>query len=320
MLLLLFAVACTNKKKESTVEASKFSYQALSDSFKTITPPYGLSDTGLLNNVDTGTIRNEDFLAFIPDSLKQKLVGTTKNVKYVPLVKIKAPKAETYYLVKVSSGSKKGALLVVYDKKDSIAATLPFLIPDADPLTSQVSSIDKSYSISRNVMRKSKDDVITEGKDVYAYNEATKGFTLVMTDLLDESNIELINPIDTFPKQHKYAGDYVKDKKNLVSIRSTKNPSEFLFFIHYEKEEEGCNGELKGTALMTSTTSAVFRQGGTPCVLEFHFTASSVTLKEVEGCGSFRDIKCIFDGSFPKKKEPKPKKDTKPKTVKPRRQ
>jgi hypothetical protein len=30
-------------------------------------------------------------------------------------------------------------------------------------------------------------------------------------------------------------------------------------------------------------------------------------MKEVEGCGSYRDIKCFFEGSFPKKKEVKPK-------------
>ena len=316
VLLLVFAFACTNKKKEKPVEESKFSYQAFADSFKTVEPPYGLSDTSFLNNDDTTTLKNADFLNFIPDSIKQKIVGTTKNVKYVPLAKIKIPKAESYFIIKAVAGSKKGALLVVFNKKDSIAASLPFLVPDGDPLTSQVSTIDKSYSISRNILRKTKEDVITEGKDVFAYNDAAKAFTLVMTDQLEEGNVELINPIDTFPRQHKYAGDYVKNKKNIVSIRSTKNPAEFLFFIHFENEDQDCSGELKGSALMTSSTTAVFRQGGTPCVLEFHFTPSSVTLKEVEGCGSFRDIKCVFDGSFPKKKEAKPKKENKPKTVK----
>jgi hypothetical protein len=156
---------------------------------------------------------------------------------------------------------------------------------------------------------------VTEGKDVYAYNADSKAFTLVMTDLLNESDLELINPIDTFPKQHKWAGDYVKNKKNMVSIRSTKNAAEFLFFIHFEKEEEECKGELKGTALMTSGTTAVYRQGGTPCVLEFTFKGNTVSLKEIEGCGSFRDVACFFDGSFTKKKEPKPKTEQKPNTT-----
>jgi len=35
-------------------------------------------------------------------------------------------------------------------------------------------------------------------------------------------------------------------------------------------------------------------------------------MKEVEGCGSYRDIKCFFDGVFPKKK----KKETKQKISK----
>jgi len=317
VLLLVFAFACTNKKKErKEPENEKLTYQGFATAFKTIEPPYALSDTSFLKNEDTTTIQNEDFKALIPDSVLQNMVGSGKNIKYIPLVKMAVPKKESYFLLKVVNGNKKAALLLVYDKKDSLSAQLPFLIPDADPSTSQVSSIDKSFTVSRNILRKTKEDVTTEGKDVFAYNESAKAFTLVMTDRLDEGNRELINPIDTLQKDHKYAGDYVKNKKNIVSIRSTKNPSEFLFFIHFENEEQDCTGELKGSALMTSGSSAVFRQGGTPCVLEFHFTSSAVTLKEIEGCGNFRDIKCVFDGTFPKKKEPKPKKEQKPKGAK----
>ena len=305
--LLVLTLSCTDKKKETVVDESKYSYTVFTNRFTTAVLPYSLSDTDLLHNTDTATIKNEEFLSFIPDSIKKKLVGDGKNIKYIPLVKIKEPKAESYYVVKVVNGTKKAALLVVYDKKDSITAALPFLIPDADPLINQVSIIDKSYSISRNVSHKTKDDVVTEGKDVFAYNAATKGFVLVMTDILDDANLELINPIDTLPKNHKWAGDYVKNKKNIVSIRSTKNSNEFLFFIHFENKDQDCSGELKGTALVTSPTTAVYRQGGNPCNLEFHFNGTTVTLKEVGGCGSFRNIQCVFEGSFPKKKELAPK-------------
>jgi hypothetical protein len=126
-----------------------------------------------------------------------------------------------------------------------------------------------------------------------------------MTDVLDDKAQEVINPIDTFARTHQFAGDYIKDKRNMVSIRNGRSENEINFFIHFERMEGECNGELKGTALLTSSKTAVYRQGGDPCVLEFHFTNSSVSLKEVEGCGSHRGVKCVIEGSFPKKKTPK---------------
>ncbi len=60
--------------------------------------------------------------------------------------------------------------------------------------------------------------------------------------------------------------------------------------------------ELKGEALFKATNVAEYREGGDPCVLRFIFTSSSVTLKEVEGCGSHRGLRCSFDGSLQEKK------------------
>jgi hypothetical protein len=126
-----------------------------------------------------------------------------------------------------------------------------------------------------------------------------------MTDLLDEKNLEVINPIDTFAKTHKLAGDFTIDKRNIVSIRDGRNDKSLTVFVHIEKDNGECIGELKGDAVLTSTTTAVYRQGGDPCVLEFDFSSNSVTIKEVEGCGSRRDLRCKFDGTFKRKKEPK---------------
>jgi hypothetical protein len=247
----------------------------------------------------------------IPDSIKKKLVGATKNIKYIPLAKIEAPNAESYYILKAASGSRKAALMTVFDKENNYSGAFPLLVPDGNAATSQVSTIDKAYSISRNVARRTKDDVTVEGKDVYVYNAAVKGFTLIMTDALEDGSQELINPIDTFSRKQKFTGDYIRDKKNMVSVRDGRNPNELIVFIHFEKDKGTCVGELKGSTLMTSSTTAVYRQGGDPCVLELRFSGSSVTLKEVEGCGSHRDVKCSFDGSFPKKKEPKAKTSSK---------
>ncbi|MBD0374713.1 MAG: hypothetical protein ICV51_03705 [Flavisolibacter sp.] len=309
IVLLLLALFSCNNKKESTTEEEEtgFDYASFAKRFKEVSLPYSLSDSALVNNNDTSAIRNPIFNQFIPDSIKTKLFGTKNRIRLIPMVRLSVPKGESYFIVKATGAKRKAALLVTFDKQQQYVATLPFLVPDTDPTTTQVSSIDKAYSISRAITRKSKDDVITEGKEVYAFNAAAKQFTLIMTDVLDEQARELINPIDTFSRKHKWAGDYMRNKKNIVSIRDGRSEHEFLFFIHFEKEEGDCTGELRGSALMTSTTTAVYRLGGDPCVLEFTFRPSSVTLREVEGCGSHRGVRCLFEGTYPKKREAKPK-------------
>ena len=305
-LMLLAIIACNSEKKKVQEEdETVFNYSSFSDRFKTVELPYQLTDTGLLKNTDTGAIRSEEFLNYIPDSIKTKLVGKASKVTYVPLAHFKNGNKEKYFVLKAVSGNKTAALLTVFDKDQKFISALPLLVPDADSKTSQVSNIDKTLTISRWVTRKMPDDAVIEGRDVYAYDDATKNFSLIMTDILEDKNQELLNPIDTFPRKTQYAADYIKDKRNMVSIRDGRSENEINFFVHFERMNGECNGELKGTALMTSSKTAVYRQGGDPCVLEFHFTSTSVRLKEIEGCGSHRGVTCVIEGSFPKKKVPK---------------
>jgi hypothetical protein len=147
--------------------------------------------------------------------------------------------------------------------------------------------------------------VIAEGKEVYEYDAASKQFSLILTDPINKLSADVINPIDSFSRKHKFAGDYGKDKKNFVSIRDGRNSNGLLLFIHLDKNEGNCTGELKGDILLTSPTTAIYRQGGDPCVMTLHFTSSSVTIKEDEGCGSHRGLDCSFDGTFARKKEVK---------------
>jgi len=303
-IIIVFILACNDQKTPAQEGDTGLGFENFEKQFKTVSSPYQLTDSGFLNNSDTATITDASFSDFIPDSIKKKLFNKPGTVKYIALSKIKLPDGENYFIVKVMSGAHKAALLMAFDK-DSFGAALPFLIPDDDPKTTQLSAIDKSFSIIRSVSHKSADDVTTEGKDVYAYNPDAKSFTLIMTDVLDEKAVELINPIDTFSQTNKWAGDYITDKKNLVSVRDGKTANEINFFVHFEKDNGGCKGELRGTAFFASSKIAVYRQGGDPCVMELHFSPSSVTVKEMEGCGSHRGLKCSFNETFTKKQPPK---------------
>jgi hypothetical protein len=300
-LLIFFACKSGNDQKVEEEDDGGFNFTTFSSRFQESGLPYQITDTGLLKHNDTASIRNPVFATYIPDSVKAKIFGNATNIKYIPIAKLKGNKKEHFFIVNATGNNKKAALLVVFDKDKNYSATFPFLVPDIDPKSNQYSSLDKSYAVSRVVMRKMSDDVLSEGRDVYSYDASSKRFTLIMTDLL-EDNEEVINPIDTFSKGHRFAGDYASDKKNLVSIRAGRNENEILFFIHFERMQGECNGELKGTAFFTSSKTAVFRQPGDPCVLELHFTNNSVRINEVEGCGSYRGIKCVIEGNFQKKK------------------
>ena len=184
---------------------------------------------------------------------------------------------------------------------------MPLLAPDQYVSTRQSVLIEKNFTITKSIQRKNGDGSISEGKDAYVFNSETKSFMLIMTDALDDKPAEVINPIDTLQRKNKLSADYVKNKTDYISIRDTRKAGKLLFFIHFEKNNGECTGELKGEATMTSATTAVYKNGGDPCVLQFKFSSSSVTMKEDEGCGSHRGLRCLFEGSYPRKKEVKPK-------------
>jgi hypothetical protein len=203
------------------------------------------------------------------------------------------------------------AFLVAFDKKQQFIAGMPALQPDQKSSTGQSFSIDRRYSITKKVQLRNSDGSISEGKDVYALNIEGKNFILIMTDALDDKITELINPIDTLARTHKFSADYSTGKMNLVSIRDGRKNDRLTFFIHFEKNNGECTGELKGEAILKTNNTAEYSEGGDPCKLRFIFSSSSVTLQEIEGCGSRRGMKCSFDGSFAKKKNPKPAGNTK---------
>jgi hypothetical protein len=299
---LLFLAACSDNKKASE-EGKVYTYTEFAESFRKASQPFTLTDTGFLKNTDTASIRDKNFIALLQVNVLNEIFGKGAKLKFIPLWKIEGSAEEEYFIIKVQTNKKKAAVLVVFDKDHQSKAGFSFLVPDEDPVTMQTSSIDRSYSISKSIVKKNKDGITSEGKDVYVYNKASQNFTLVMTDPLDERELELVNPIDTLSKKHKLAGDYVKDKRNIVSIRDGRKPNLLTVFVHIERGTD-CTGEIKGDATISSATTAVYQQAGDPCLLQLTFSGSTVRLTELEGCGSRRGLDCKFDGSFTRKKQP----------------
>lgn len=306
-LSLAWLSGCKSSKKPSLSGDEPIEIADFIDFFPETSLPFQVADTSLLKkDNDSLRISYKVFTQFIPDSILSASMGKMNQPKIYPLGKTKSE--ETYLLAKVINGNNRAVFILAFDKKQQFIAGMPLLKLDASPATQQSSSIDKRYTITKSVWRKSSGGSMGEGKDVYVLNNDAKNFMLIMTDPLDDAVAELINPIDTLARKLKYSADYGSGKMNLVSIRDGRKKDRVSFFIHFEKGD--CSGELKGEAILQSPTKAIYREAGDPCALQFTFSNYSVTLKELEGCGSRRGLRCSFDGVYPKKKESKPKKAT----------
>jgi hypothetical protein len=312
--LLLGMIACKNNDKKSDEVNEENGTKSLGEQFQKAELPYLLSDTALLKHTDTTSLHMSASQALLPDSLKNNYFGKTARIKYSPLAKFEASEG-TYFLIKASTGSKKAALVALYDKENNFLSSYPFLFPDTDPSTSQSSSIDKSFTITRNIVQRSGAEVGSEGKEVVAYDATEKKFGLIMLDPLNENPAEIVSPIDTFPKTHKLAGDYWMNKKNLISIRDGRYPNQLMVYVHTENTDGDCKGEMRGEFLMTTSTTATFRQGGDPCILNLQFKGNTVSINEQTGCGNYRGLDCPLTGTFTKKKPA----SAKPNTDKPKR-
>ncbi|HEV7780511.1 MAG TPA: hypothetical protein VGO58_04550 [Chitinophagaceae bacterium] len=312
LLALVLLAGCKQKKKPSLSGDDPVELSDFIDFFRALKLPYQYADTALpRQEKDSFLVSYTNFSRFIPDSVIDKVYGKGVKPKIYALGKAERPKAETYLFVKTSTKDKKALFILAFDSKQQFIASMPVLRPDNNKATAQSMVMDRTFGITKAVSLRNADGSMSDGKDVYVLSAETKSFLLIMTDALNDKVTELINPIDTLPRKNKLSSDYSNGKMNMVSVRDGRRAGQLSFFIHFEKSNGSCTGELKGEATIKSPTMAEYREEGDPCVLRFIFSANAVTLKEEEGCGNRRGLNCPFDGSFARKKYVKPAGNTK---------
>ncbi len=309
VLFVMGLFSACNEKKKPLADGELTAVKDLIALFPKASVALYFGDTVLFKKTkDTSAVSYKSIIKFVPDSILSKIFGKGLKPKSYPLGSMEDESKTNYLLMKAIAGETKALLLFCFDKNEKFIAAINLLKPDVSPITTQSVSVDRNYNISKIISRRNADGTVSDGKDVYILNNDTRNFMLIMTEQLDEKLKEQINPIDTLPRKQKYAADYSSEKNNLVSIRDGKKANQFIFFIRFEKEKGQCNGELKGEAKFTGKNTAEYKENGDPCVMQFIFSAASVTVKEVDGCGSHRGLRCSFDGNYTKKKYIKPKK------------
>lgn len=304
-MLLAVLFACKSRKAdlsgEGPVEAGDFIA-----SFAELKLPYMLYDSSLARKPkDSFLIGRKVFSRFVPDSVWRDDFGRGVTPKFYSLGRVSVEDGESYLFVKAMAPGKNIGYILCYDKLDSFRAALPLIYSTGDRTVQQEAGMDRRYSVIRNRTRKKADGSLIYNKSVYVYNTAGV-FTLILTESNETVEVkEVYNPIDTLPRKHALSGNYVRDKKNFIAIRDGNRAKQLLFFVHFEKAGGECSGELKGELDLVKPNLAQYRKADDHCVLEFSFTPTSVTMRELEACGNHRGIKCVFEGSFPKKKEPR---------------
>jgi hypothetical protein len=307
LLLLVFFAACKTKKPKA-INDENLTAADFIELAPALSLPVSVNDS-LLNRKegDSSLINPKAFQTFLPDTVFKKFYPQTKQLKLYIIGKATDEQKGNYVIVKSVAGKSRAAQLFYFNKKQTYLGGMK-LIDNLGKGTGRYFRIDSRFNISMIQEKRVATGETWTNETIYYMNDSGR-FIIAMTNSNEDLSDEIMgNPIDTFARKNKFSADYTSDKKNLVSVRDGSTAKTFQFFIHFSKQNGECIGELKGEGEWIDKTKGIFRDGNSDCAIEFSFGTSSVTIKEQNGCGSYRNITCFFEGSYPRKKEPvKPK-------------
>lgn len=304
--LLIFSVfflAC--KEKKINLEGNEpVKVNDFMAAFQPLQTPITITDTGLIRIGDTLKIGKKVLQQFLPDSIvQQKLTEINKSIIH-PIGKIEK-ETEIYLLLK-EQYQKKAALhvLVMNEKNEFIAHKLLLTNNYSDYKNSVIINREPTFSINKEKMDTEK-QLLKYTRVGWAFTASVGSFINVVNETNEDEkrNNTILNPIDTLARKYKYSGDYVQNDKNFISIRDGAKPNTYLFFIHFEKNNGTCIGELKGDIKMKDDKEGIYSENNDPCLIDFKFSKNEITVKEQGSCGNYRGIKCYFNDSFRKKKK-----------------
>lgn len=296
--------ACKDKKTNLGADAAIKPNQFIS-AFKVIENSFTANDTNIFKLADTVSINHKLLSRFIPDSLTERLIDGDTRTIFHPLGRI-AKSTETYVLLLSVKNKKPYVSVIVFDKENKFLAErdLIFIHNDDEGYKYNLQiNKEPTFFVGREKMVNDKEVKFT--RTGWIFNGKNFMAAVKESNERSEKQMPIINPIDSLMKYNAYSGTYMEDERNFIAIRDGKSKNEYLFFLHVEKNDGNCIGELKGTMQLTDSTHAIYSSAGDPCSIDFTFDRNIITIKEKGSCGNRRGMDCFFDDAYTKKKEVK---------------
>jgi hypothetical protein len=305
-LIVIFLLFACKENRQRTIADADLTISDFIELAQQVKLPFIVHDSTLQKKENDSLALNLTvFQSFVPDSIFKKHYPSTKQLKLFLLGKSTDAQNWNYLFVKSISSKQRVVYMYYFNEKNAYVGTTVLLDNTDVSKVNRYIRIDGRYNIAFIKEQKTPTGELWSDETIY-YMDANGKMILTMTNSSKDKSDEIMgNPIDTLPRKNKYSADYSLDKKNLVSIRDGNTPKTFQFFIHFSKQNGECVGELKGEGEYIAAGKGVFHDKSSSCEILFTFGSSSVTIKESNGCGSFRDITCFFEGSYTRKKETK---------------
>ncbi|MEN9381846.1 MAG: hypothetical protein RI940_727 [Bacteroidota bacterium] len=310
IVLVCFVFSCGEKKTDLSGN-TPIKINDFNRVFKNTELPVTISDTSLNNVLDTLVIQRKALAQFVPDSIIDQFIDNTNKSKAIihPLLRIEQ-EAEYYLLLNIKYPKKHEIVALVFNKKNKYLdfQSITEFLEENKQSTKYEKKLninrEPSFLVEENVI--SPQGVATYEKNAWAYSDSN--FRLIYFDSnKTPENKEVINPIDTISSKNVYSGNYGTDAKNFIALRDYGAPNKYQFFIHFEKRNGSCVGELKGVLNFTNN-QATYTEKGDPCIVHFSINGNNIAIKEEGNCGNHRGMKCYFNDKFDKIKKSKKKK------------
>lgn len=300
-LALLATVSCGERKVSLASDVDLAPAEFVS-SFGELSLPWSLTEESLsLKPADSLLVNPALVSRFVPDSVYRNEFRKSDKPKFHAIGRISVKDGERYLLVRASSRSKTAAYLLCFDALDSFRVSMPVMRLPSEPLYRTEFSVDRRHVMSKVRTRTSRNGQALYRKDAWVYNSAGV-FTLVLTESNEPvEEQDVYNPIDTFPSTRPLSGDYRISRRDFLSIRDGRSAKRLLFFLHMERKEGECTGELRGEIDMVGPGVAQYNRADDHCMLEFVFRGNTVNVRELSACGNRRSVRCAFSGTYRRK-------------------
>ena len=302
ILILALAIgmlgACKSKPKNVNDEDRVLTFADFREYFPEAALPYRLSADSLRQLPDSLALKAKVVKQFLPDTLTAGVFKAADKPKFFPRAFMRFNDMQ-FLVVEGAAKSGSAAWVLVYDKRDTFLTR--HLIARTGGRSTIGTVLDTRYNFRITTETRRAPGQFSTREDVYS-TDADGRLALILTNSDEPANPVVYNPIDTFPRKHKYSGNFGTGEMNLLAVRDGETPQEFLFYIHFSRDKGACTGELDGVGKFTGANTGQFRDKNSSCILDFKFSNNKVTVSE-RNCGAYRGITCMFEGSYPRKKK-----------------